>query len=74
MLSMILSWDSSQKMWSFSVSRSSLEFLTKRQDLTEPTLDVKMAVAEGTATQLGWLAFETFVFLVAEGEFVGGHA
>jgi len=49
-----------------SVSRSVLEYLTARAGLDEPTLDIKFAVAEGTAMQLGWLAFESFLFTVAD--------
>jgi AcrR family transcriptional regulator len=49
-----------------SVSRSVLEFLTKKKDLDEPSLDLKVALAEGTAMQLGWMALEPFLFLVAD--------
>lgn len=49
-----------------SVSRGVLDFLTQRSGEPEPTLDVKFALAEGTAMQLGWLAFESFLFMVAD--------
>jgi AcrR family transcriptional regulator len=49
-----------------SVSRGVLEFLTQRRGLTEPPLDLKVALAEGTAMQLGWMALEPLLFLVAD--------
>ncbi len=49
-----------------SVSRSVLDFLTKRRGLDEPSIDLKVALAEGTAMQLGWMALEPFLFLVAD--------
>jgi len=48
-----------------SVSRSALDFLTERRGLDEPTIGLKAALAEGTALQLGWMALEPFLFLVA---------
>lgn len=48
-----------------SVSRQVLEYFTARRGLTEAPLDLKVALAEGTATQLGWMALEPFLFLVA---------
>lgn len=49
-----------------SVSRSVLDFMTERLGLAEPSIDAKVAMAESTALQLGWLAFEPFLFLVAD--------
>ncbi|MCP3989396.1 MAG: TetR/AcrR family transcriptional regulator [Actinomycetia bacterium] len=49
-----------------SVSRSVLDFLTERRGFDEPPIDLKVALAEGTALQLGWMAMEPFLFLVAD--------
>ena len=49
-----------------SVCRSVLDFLTERRNLDEPSIDLKVALAEGTAMQLGWMALEPFLFLVAD--------
>ncbi|MGF1595632.1 MAG: helix-turn-helix domain-containing protein [Acidimicrobiales bacterium] len=48
-----------------SVSRTVLENLTRHFGLEEPNIDLKVQLAQGTATQLGWLALEPFLFLVA---------
>jgi AcrR family transcriptional regulator len=49
-----------------SVSRRVLEHLTRRAGLDEPSFDIKLALAEGTAMQLGWMVLEPFLFLVAD--------
>ncbi len=49
-----------------SVSRGVLERMRERSGEPEPTLEQKLLLAEGTATQLGWMAFEPFLFLVAD--------
>jgi AcrR family transcriptional regulator len=49
-----------------SVGRAILDFLTERRGLDDPPLDIKVALAEGMAMQLGWIALEPFLFLVAD--------
>ncbi|MEL7158636.1 MAG: helix-turn-helix domain-containing protein [Actinomycetota bacterium] len=49
-----------------SVSHRVLDRMVERAGLEEPTFEQKLDLAEGTATQLGWLAFEKFLFLVAD--------
>ena len=49
-----------------SVTRNVLEHLTRKAGLDEPDLDIKLALAEGTAMQLGWMVLEPFLFLVAD--------
>lgn len=49
-----------------SVSRRVLDYLTERHNLDEASIDDKVELARGTALQLGWLAFEPFLFLVAD--------
>ncbi|MEM8922453.1 MAG: TetR/AcrR family transcriptional regulator [Actinomycetota bacterium] len=49
-----------------SVARRVLDRMAIRAGLEEPTFEQKLLLAEGTATQLGWMAFEQFLFLVAD--------
>lgn len=49
-----------------SVSRSVLETLTRLRGLEEPSLELKVELAKAAAMQLGWLALEPFLFLVAD--------
>jgi AcrR family transcriptional regulator len=49
-----------------SVIRDVLNHVTHRFGLDEPTLDVKIPVAELAAMQMGWLALERFIFLAAD--------
>jgi AcrR family transcriptional regulator len=46
--------------------RTILDHLTSRAGLTEPDTDVKAALAAGAAMQLGWLALEPIIFLIAD--------
>ena len=49
-----------------SVSRRVLDYLTDRRGLDEAPIELKVALAEGTAMQLGWMALEPFLFMVAD--------
>lgn len=49
-----------------SVPRHALGVLTRRRGLDVPDLDAKSAVAVSAALQLGWVALEEFLFLVAD--------
>ncbi len=49
-----------------SVPRHALGVLTRRRGLDVPDLDAKTAVAVSAALQLGWVALEQFLFLIAD--------
>lgn len=49
-----------------SMWRGVLDHLTSLAGLTEPNMDVKAALAAGAALQLGWLALEPIILLIAD--------
>jgi TetR/AcrR family transcriptional regulator, repressor for neighboring sulfatase len=49
-----------------SVPRHALEVLSRRRGLEAPDLDTKTAVAATAALQLGWVALEEFMFVLAD--------
>jgi AcrR family transcriptional regulator len=51
-----------------SIWHSVLDHLTARAGLSEPTSEIKAALAAGAALQLGWLALEPIIFRIAEVE------
>ena len=49
-----------------SVPRHALGLLAERRGLADPDLDAKTAVAASAALQLGWVALEEFMFVLAD--------
>lgn len=49
-----------------SVPRHALGVLTRRRGIDEPDLEAKTIVAASAAFQLGWVALEEFLFLIAD--------